>query len=112
MRSKARSAEKEAVFFSRVEIPDEAEPVNSAQSLLVLAILIVLLLSFAVEGAAAWLFPVAAAMGAYYALTIHQTGHALGRNAVYQRTRNPFMFRVHFWGAIVFVFAALYSWLY
>lgn len=85
---------------------------KSAQSLLVLAVLLLLGLNFAVEGIFSWVFLITIPLAGYYALTMHRTGYALGENHVYQRNKNPFMYRVHFWSAIVLVFAALCSCLY
>lgn len=103
--------EKEALFFSRKEIPAEAEPVKFAQSLFLLVLLSMLLLNFAVEGVFDWVFPISAALIGYYAWTMHRTGYAIGKHDIYHRDKTPLMFRMHFWGAVGFIFLALYAWL-
>ncbi|MFQ3262257.1 hypothetical protein [Reinekea sp.] len=107
--SKTETIRKETTLFSTDELPLEAKPVKAAQSLLVLVVLILLALNFVIEGIFSWLGPVTVPLVSYYALTIYRSGFALGRNEVYQREKNPLMFRAHFFGAIALVLAALGS---
>lgn len=102
--------EKEALFSFRKEISAEAEPVKSAQSLFLLVLLSMVLLSFAVDGVFDWVFLISALLIANYAWTMHRTGYAIGKHDVYHRDTTPFMFRVHFWGAIVAIGVFLYAW--
>jgi hypothetical protein len=94
-------------MFSRQEIPIEAEPVKFAQSLFVLAILLLLVLSFVVEGIFSWVFLVSIPFAGYHAFTVHRTGYALGQNTVYTRDRNPIIHRIHVWGSIGYIGLAL-----
>lgn len=105
------NAQREALFVARKGIPAEAEPVKSAQSLFLLVLLLMLLLNFAVEGVFDWVFPISAVLIAHYAWVMHRTGYAIGKHSVYQRDQHPVMFRVHFWGALLFVCIAIYAWL-
>ena len=102
---------KKQSVFSKREIPSEAEPVKSAQSLLVLAILSLLALNFAVDDAFKWFYPASMPLFAYYAFTIHRTGYALGQYSVYSRDKNPFMYRVHLWSAVGFILVAVLAWM-
>lgn len=91
-----KTIRKETKLFSLEELPLEAKSVKAAQSLLVIAVLMLLALNFVIDGVFSWLAPVTVPLASYYALTIYRSGFALGRNEVYQRERNPLMFRVHF----------------
>lgn len=108
---KENNTDKKAPFFSRREVPEEAKPVKFAELLIVLAILMLLALNTAIEGVSSWLFPVSIPFVAYYAWTIYKTGYAIGQHQVYQRDKNPLIYRAYLWGAIGFIFLALFAWL-
>ncbi|GGX70642.1 hypothetical protein [Saccharospirillum salsuginis] len=102
---------KKQSLFSKREIPSEAEPVKSAQSLLVLAILSLLALNFVVDDVFSWIYPVSIPLAAYYAFTIHRTGYALGQHSVYSRGKNPIMYNVHLWGVLGYTLVAVLAWM-
>lgn len=104
------NAAKKPLLFSRPEIPAEAEPVKFAQSLFVLAILLLLALNFVIEGIFSWVYPVSIPLAGYYAFTIYKTGYALGRNTVYHRERNSIIYQAFLWGAIGYIFVAFLAW--
>lgn len=99
--------EKES-FFSAQKIPPEAEPVQFAQHLIVFAILLLLFLSFFVDGIYSWLFPVSIPFVAYYGLTVYRTGYAIGQYTVYNRDKNPIMYRIHILGAFGYIILAFW----
>ena len=104
-----KATDEKLKLFSQKEIPLEAEPVKSARLLFVFAALGLLALSFAVDGIFTWFYLISIPLAGYYALTIYRTGYALGQHdVVYQRNKNPFMYRVHLWSLIVYMFVALY----
>lgn len=106
------NARKNEPLFSRQNIPSEAEPVKFAQSLFVLAILLLLVMSFVIEGIFSWVFPVSIPLVGYYAFTMHKTGYAISQHAVYHRDRNAIMYRVHLWAAVAYIFLASGVWFY
>lgn len=109
--STAKPAAEKITLFSKTEIPTEAKPVQAAQSYIVLAALGVLALNFAVEGAFTWLYPLLVPLCGYYAFTIFRTGYAVAKNSVYQRDKNPNMYKLHLLGAIAFTFVVFFAWL-
>lgn len=106
-----KAADKKAAFFSRREIPLEAEPVKFAESLIVLGMLMLLALNFVIEGIFSWIYPISIPLVGYYALTIYRTGYALGKHEVYHRDRNPIIYRCYLLGSIGYIFVALFAWI-
>lgn len=97
-------------LFSAKPIPDQAQPVKDAQNIILFIILGLVLLNFVVE-AFAWLYPIAIGCALYHAYVLNKTGYAIGRYDVYERKKNPFVFRIHFWGSFVFAVIALWAWI-
>ena len=109
-KAKDEKVSKKEPMFSVKEIPPEAEPVQFAQHLLLFSILSLLALNFFVEGIFSWLIPVSIPFVAYYALTVYRTGYAIGQHTIYNRDKNPIMYRAHILGAIGYIILAFWAW--
>jgi hypothetical protein len=110
--SKAKpAASKSSALFSSQPLPEAAQPVKRAQSLLALAVLILLPLSLWVDDVFVWLYPVSIALAGYYAVVVYRTGYALGRHQVYAREQQPLGFYLHLVVALVYMVVATIAWL-
>jgi hypothetical protein len=109
-RSSISKPVKKAMFSSQ-EIPEEAQPVKDAQNVMLFGLLGCLLLNILNISEFLFIYPVGSVLLIYMAFRIHQTGFAIARLDLYQREKNPLMFRVHFWGSLMIAGVFLIAWL-
>jgi len=85
---------KEAIIFTKKEIPEEAKPVHFAQLLLAFVLLALVGLSFVNQDFFLYLYHVVLPFLAYYGFTIYKTGYVIWTQQIYNRKENPFIFMV------------------